>query len=158
MSYMVAWVTKGKIKRQVKRAVKTLAKRGRRPRLNALIIREDMNLTALNSILALAPPAQPGTQPNPTGQLLSMLGMFAFFGILLYVMTIRPQQKRAKEHAELLQNLKPGDKIVTSGGILGVVVAIKDKTVSIRSADTKLEVLKSAISEVTERTGGASQS
>ena len=117
-----------------------------------------MNLTALNSILALAPPPQPGTQPNPTAQLLQMLGMFAFFGVLLYVLTIRPQQKRAKEHALLLQNLKPGDKVVTSGGLVAVVVAIKDKTVSIRSADTKLEVLKSAISEVTERAGSASQS
>lgn len=117
-----------------------------------------MNLTALNVILALAPPAQPGTQPNPTAQLLQMLGMFAFFGVLLYVLTIRPQQKRAKEHAQLLQSLKPGDKVVTNGGVVGVVVTIKDKTVSIRSADTKLELLKSAIAEVTERAGGSSQS
>lgn len=114
-----------------------------------------MNLTALNSILALAPPAQPGTQPNPTGQLLSMLGMFAFFGVLLYVMTIRPQQKRAKEHAELLQNLKPGDKIVTSGGILGTVTNVKDKTVIVRIADnTKIEILRSAVQTVTQRGEG----
>ena len=53
----------------------------------------------------------------------------------------------------MLKTLKPGDKIVTTSGIIGVVLTIKDKTVSLRSADTKLEVLKSAVAEVTERSG-----
>jgi len=51
----------------------------------------------------------------------------------------------------LLKTLKPGDKVVTSGGVLGVVISVKDRAVSIRSAEAKIEVLKSAVSEVLER-------
>ncbi|MBI2926096.1 MAG: preprotein translocase subunit YajC [Verrucomicrobia bacterium] len=58
----------------------------------------------------------------------------------------------------MLKNLKPGDKVLTSSGILGIVVSIKDKSVSIRSADTKLEILKSAVAEITERASGSSES
>jgi preprotein translocase subunit YajC len=68
----------------------------------------------------------------------------------------RPQQKKAREHANLLKTIKNGDRIVTTSGILGTIIGIKDKSVSIRSADTKLEVLKSSIAEVTER--GAAES
>jgi preprotein translocase subunit YajC len=73
--------------------------------------------------------------------------------VIFYFLLIRPQQKRQREHAELLKTLKPGDKVVTNGGILGVIVAVKEKTVSIRSADTKLELLKSAVTEISERAG-----
>jgi preprotein translocase YajC subunit len=51
-----------------------------------------------------------------------------------------------------------GDKIVTSSGIIGVVLSIKDRTVSIRSADTKLEILKTSVAEGTERSGETSDS
>jgi preprotein translocase subunit YajC len=64
---------------------------------------------------------------------------------------MRPQQKRAKEHAALLKAVKAGDKIVSTSGILGVVLSVKEKTVTIRSADTKLEITKAAIAEITER-------
>jgi len=100
-------------------------------------------------LLAMAPP--PGTQTNPKAQLMQTLALLGFMLVLMWLMMFRPQQKRAKEHAALLQTLKSGDKIVTSSGIVGIVVSVKEKTVSIRSADTKLEVLKSAITEITER-------
>ena len=97
----------------------------------------------------MAPP--PGTQTNPKAQLMQTLALMGFFILLMWLMMFRPQQKRAREHAAMLQTLKSGDKIVTSSGIVGVVVSVKDKTLSIRSADTKLEVLKSAVTEITER-------
>jgi len=71
--------------------------------------------------------------------------------VVFYLILIRPQQKKAREHSEMLKNLKPGDKVTTSGGLVGVVVSVKDRTVSLRSADTKIEVLKSAVNEITER-------
>jgi preprotein translocase subunit YajC len=71
--------------------------------------------------------------------------------VMLYVIMIRPQQKKAREHTNLLTKLKVGDKIVTTGGIIGTVVSLKDKNVAIRSADTKMDILKSAIAEVTEK-------
>jgi preprotein translocase subunit YajC len=104
------------------------------------------------------PPGPPGTQPNPTGSTVHLFGMMAIMIVIFYFILIRPQQKKAREHNELLKTLKPGDKIVTNGGIIGVVIAVKDKSVSIRSADTKLEVLKSAVTEITERASSASES
>jgi len=102
----------------------------------------------------MAPP--PGTQPNPTGQLFQMLGMVVFFIVVMYFIMIRPQQKKAREHDQLLKSLKPKDKIVTSGGVGGIFVSVGDRSVTIRSADTKLEVLKSAVAEITERSSSES--
>ncbi len=78
--------------------------------------------------------------------------------VIFYLVLIRPQQRKAKEHEVLLKTIKPGDKVVVGGGIIGVVVAVKDKTVSLRSADAKIEVLKSAVSDITERAGNVSES
>jgi preprotein translocase subunit YajC len=86
-----------------------------------------------------------------------MLGTFAILGVIFYFLMIRPQQAKAKEHAALLKALKPGDKILTSGGIVGVVINVKEKSVSIRSADAKLEIVKSAVSEITERSSSGTE-
>jgi preprotein translocase subunit YajC len=75
--------------------------------------------------------------------------------VVFYFLLIRPQQKKAKDHAALLKTVRPGDKIVTSGGIVGIVLTVKEKTLTLRSADTKLEITKSAIAEITERSGDA---
>lgn len=98
------------------------------------------------------------TQPNPKAQMVQMFLMLGTMGIMFYFVLIRPQQKKAKEHAKLLETIKMGDKIVTNSGIIGTVVSVKDKHVAIRSADSKLEVLKSAVGEVMERAGGAAAS
>jgi preprotein translocase subunit YajC len=99
--------------------------------------------------------AAPATAPNPNGQMITMVGYIVILGFIFYFLTIRPQSKKAKEHAALLAAMKPGDKVVTSGGVVGTVVSVKERTVSLRSAETKLEVLKSAVSEITERAGEA---
>lgn len=84
------------------------------------------------------------------------LGLMVFMGLAMYFLMFRPQQKKAREHAEMLKTIKNGDRVVTTSGILGTIIGIKDKTFSLRSADTKLEVLKSSISEVTERASSES--
>ena len=109
-------------------------------------------------ILALMTPPPAGTQPNPTGESIKMLFMFAMLGIVFYFLLIRPQQKKAKEHDQLLKTLRPGDKIVTSAGIIAVVVTVKEKSVTIRSADAKMEITKSSVGEVLERSGDSSAS
>lgn len=110
----------------------------------------------LHAFLAFAPsPTPPGTAPNPQGEMLKMFGMIAIMGFLMYFIIIRPQRNRQKQLDTLMKALKPGDKILTGGGIVGVVITVKDKTVSIRSADSKLEILKSTISEITEKAGDA---
>ena len=107
---------------------------------------------------ALGTQPPPGTQVNPTAQLLQMLGTFGLLAVIFYFLMIRPQQTKAKEHAQLLKALKPGDRILTSGGILGTVINVKEKSLSIRSADAKLEIAKSAVSEVTEKGSAPTES
>jgi preprotein translocase subunit YajC len=116
-----------------------------------------MHLDITRVLLAMAPPP-PGTQSNPTGETLKFVSMMVLMVVVFYVIGIRPQQKKAKEHAKLLKALKPGDKILTTGGIVGVVITVKEKTASIRSADAKMEILKSAVSEITERSGESPES
>lgn len=117
-----------------------------------------MPLAVINTLLAFAPAPAPGTAPDPKAQMLQMFGMLGFLMLAMYLIMFRPQQKKAREHAELLKTVKAGDKVLTSGGILGVVVTVKDKSISIRSADTKLEILKSAVAEITERSSTPTQS
>ena len=116
-----------------------------------------MHLNTFHAWLAAAE-APADTQMNPKAAPLQMLGMVALFGVVMYVLMIRPQQKKAREHADLLKNLRPGDKVITSGGMVGVVINLKENTLTLRSADTKMEILKSAISAVTERGGASSES
>lgn len=104
-----------------------------------------MNLPQINALLAFAPQPQPGTEPNPTGQLIQMLGTFAIMGFLFYFVLIRPQRMQAKRQQELLKTLKSGDRVETSSGIVGTIVTVKDKTVSLRSSDTKIEILKASV-------------
>ena len=83
--------------------------------------------------------------------------LLVLMGVMMYFLLFRPQQQRAKQQARLLSNLKSGDKVVTSSGIIGVVITVKDKTVSLRSADAKMEVTKSSVTDILE-SGDASAS
>ena len=105
-----------------------------------------------------APPNQPGQPAQPAAPFYMQMFPFILMIVVFYFILIRPQQKKAKQHQELLKQIKSGDRVVTSSGIIGTVITVKEKSVSIRSADTKLEVLKSAISEVTERSGESTES
>jgi len=107
------------------------------------------------AFLALAPPAQPGQEAPPVWVNMVPLALLV---VVAYFALIRPQQKKAKEHATLLKAVRAGDKIVTSSGIVAVVVTVKEKSLTIRSADAKLEITKSAIAEITERSGEPNES
>lgn len=60
-----------------------------------------------------------------------LIAMFAIF----YFLLIRPQQKKAKEHREMVNNIKRGDRIITSGGIHGRVTAVSEATMTVEIAD-----------------------
>jgi preprotein translocase subunit YajC len=70
---------------------------------------------------------------------------------VLYLVMIRPQQKRQKQWQEMLGSLKTGDRVTTAGGIRGIILSIKDDAIIIRVApdNLKLEVAKTAIASVT---------
>ena len=112
-----------------------------------------MDRAGVEIVASMAPPRKEGEKPLPAWT--SLVPIVLIF-LMLYLLLIRPQQKKAKEHSLLLAKLKVGDKVTTSGGIVGTVVSLKDRSVAIRSADSKMEILKSAVAEVTEK--GSNQS
>jgi preprotein translocase subunit YajC len=75
---------------------------------------------------------------------------------VVYLMMIRPQQKKQKVWAEMLGSLKTGDKITTTGGIRGTILSIKDDALVLRVAPDgiKIEVVKNAIASVTTQEEG----
>lgn len=88
-----------------------------------------------------APGGQGG---NPLMQMLPLLLIIPIF----YLFLIRPQQKKQKEHAKMLTELKRGDKVVTNSGIIGTIWGIneKDNFIVLKvGEDTKIEFLRSAI-------------
>jgi preprotein translocase subunit YajC len=116
-----------------------------------------MSTFALITWFAMGQPPQPGQAVNQTAQMLQSLGLMVVLFVVMYVVMIRPQQIKAKEQDKLLKSLKRGDKVITSSGIVGVVVAVNDRTITLRSADTKLELLKSAVTDITERSGDTAE-
>jgi preprotein translocase subunit YajC len=118
-----------------------------------------MHLNALNIVLAQASNASPGTPPPPTGLQLflgSPITLVIVMLVMMYFLMMRPQQQQRAKHAELLKNLKSGDRVATASGIVGIVISVKDRTVSLRSADAKMEVTKASVTEVL--TGGDAES
>lgn len=79
--------------------------------------------------MAPAPGGEGGGSP-----LTGFLPLILIF-VIFYFLLIRPQQKRAKEHKEMLAAIKKGDKVVTSGGIYGLVEDVGDNTVTLKIAE-----------------------
>ncbi len=75
------------------------------------------------------------------------------FVVMIYFLMFRPQSQQRKQQAKLLEALKSGDKIITASGIVGIVISVKEKTISLRSMDAKMEVTKSSVTEILERGG-----
>jgi preprotein translocase subunit YajC len=91
---------------------------------------------------AMAPGQGQGGQQSPISFFVFMALLFAVF----YFILIRPQQKRQKEHRQLLEKLKKGDKVVTNGGLHGIVVNVSDTVVTVEIADkVKVKVDRNAI-------------
>ena len=90
----------------------------------------------------------PGAQAQ-TNPILSFLPLILMF-VVFYFLLIRPQQKRQKDLAEMVKNLKKGDRVVTVGGVIGTVHTLQDDYVVLKVGDqeTKIEVLRSAIQEL----------
>jgi preprotein translocase subunit YajC len=79
-------------------------------------------------------------------------GMVFIMLAILYFLLIRPQQKREKERQSMIAEIKTGDRVVFSGGILGVITNVKDKTFMIKIADNvKIEVSRGAVTQVLEK-------
>jgi preprotein translocase subunit YajC len=92
-------------------------------------------------------------QQGPTDMLLQFAPLVLIF-VLFYFLLIRPQQQRAKKHAEEVAGVKRGDTVVLSSGVMGKVTSVGDTEVSVEIAPKiEVKVVKSMISDV--RTRGA---
>ncbi len=100
-------------------------------------------LGSIDSVLAMSPPPGGAQDQNLLWQFAPFILIIAVF----YFLVIAPQRKRQKKHAEMLANLKNGDKVVTQGGVYGTVAGVTDTVVQLRIADgVKIEVARNAIS------------
>ena len=93
--------------------------------------------------------AQVAQEPSLPGILATPLPAFVLVFVIFYFLLIRPQQKKAKDHREMLEKLKKNDEVMTSGGIYGKVVALSDKdnTVTLEVAsNVRLKFSRSHIS------------
>ena len=87
--------------------------------------------------------------PGGMESILSSIVPFLLIIVIFYFLILRPQQKRLKERALLLESIKKGDKVITSGGIHGIVEGIEEKTLLIKVSDgLKLKMERSAVSTI----------
>ena len=89
-----------------------------------------------------------GESQNPILGLMPLILMFVIF----YFLLIRPQQKKAKQHREMLTGIKKGDKVLTSGGIYGRVLEVDNDVLTVDIGhDMKIEVNRNFVSSLADR-------
>ncbi|QHI70918.1 preprotein translocase subunit YajC [Tichowtungia aerotolerans] len=99
--------------------------------------------------MAAAPAAEGGEAAG--GGLLQFMPLVFMVAIFYFIM-IRPQQRREKERKAMIAAVKSGERVLLSSGIIGEVCTVKEKTLIVRIAEnTKVEVLKSAVSQIIEK-------
>ncbi len=107
----------------------------------------------MNVAYAMGQGAQ-GAQGGGLGAFIPIILMFVIF----YFLLIRPQQKKAKTHQEMISSLKKGDRIITSGGIYGQIVSLDESTASVEVADkVRIKVTRSSIAGLSPESGRASK-
>ncbi len=100
---------------------------------------------SLANFFAFVPPQGGGSQGSGSGMLVTLI-MFASIFLIMYLLMIRPAQKRQKEHQKMLENLKKGDRVITSSGIHGTIVDMDGSTITLQVSDNcKIQFEKNAI-------------
>ena len=108
--------------------------------------------------LAFAMGAPQGTAQAGGGMgMLASLMPFILMFVIFWFLLIRPQQKRAKAHREMLDNLKRGDKIVTQSGLLGTIVELDKEELTLECGDAKLRMSRAAIGGVLSDKNGKAE-
>lgn len=104
-----------------------------------------MLLFLVEPAFAMGGAAEGQAAGSPIAQLLPFVLMF----VVLWLLILRPQIKKQKAQQKMVDELKKGDKIVTSGGIHGVIANLKDDLISVKIADNvKIDISRSAVSRV----------
>lgn len=101
----------------------------------------------LGILMASAGQAAPATAPTPNlfSALLPFIAVFAIF----YLLIILPSRKKQKKHQEMVNNLKPGDRIITTGGIYGTIMGVQKDRLEVKvAANTKIDITKTSIGAI----------
>lgn len=92
---------------------------------------------------------QPAGQTARPGSFITALVPFILVFVIFYVLIILPSRKKQKKHQEMVESLKPGDKIVTTGGIYGTVMGVQQDRIEVKiSANVKIDITKNAIAVI----------
>jgi preprotein translocase subunit YajC len=103
---------------------------------------------SLPLLTAAAAPSATTVAPGPAGSILSFVPLL-LIALIFYLLILRPQQQKAKEHRELVSRLKVGDSVVTTSGIYGEVVGVDDTTLLLKvAAGVEMRFVRSAVSTV----------
>ena len=103
--------------------------------------------------IAMAAPAGANGQAGQTSPGFTV-GWMVFMVAIFYFVMIRPQRRREKERKAMIETVKSGARVLLTSGIIGEIATVKEKTLLVRIAEnTKIEVLKSAVSQVLEEKG-----
>ena len=92
----------------------------------------------------MLPAMAPQEGQSPGYPIMMMVLMIA----IMYFLMIRPTQRREKERRAMLGKLSKGDRVLFGGGLIGVIASMKDKSLTVKCGETKLEVSRSAVSAV----------
>lgn len=97
-------------------------------------------------------------QASPAGAgpgLMASIMPFVLIGLIFYFLIIRPQNKRVKQHRQLLSEITRGDTVVTNGGLVGKVKKVADDELTVTFGDTDIKVVRTMIADVRNRTVAA---
>jgi preprotein translocase subunit YajC len=101
-------------------------------------------------ILTLELLAQAAPQRNPLIGVLPFVIMF----VLFWMMIIVPQRRQAKAHLEMVQALAKGDQVVTAGGLIGTITAVRDDSIELRTGSSTVVVERARITRKVDAAGG----
>ncbi len=98
----------------------------------------------------ISPAYAQGAEGGAAGMVMQLAPLLLIFGVF-YFLLIRPQQKKQKEHREMMAGLKRGDRVITAGGIIGKVTTVKDGVDEVEveiAKDVRVSVLRATISDI----------
>ncbi|MFK7823915.1 MAG: preprotein translocase subunit YajC [Oligoflexales bacterium] len=113
-------------------------------------------MSFIDTAIAQASDTAAAQQPPAFMSMIENMFPLILIFVMMYFVMIRPQAKKAKEQAELLKNLKAGDEIVTSGGIIGRIRSVAEEFVTIDIGGSQLKVLKEHVTRFTKPQGDRS--
>jgi preprotein translocase subunit YajC len=100
-----------------------------------------------SALFAFSLQAQPAARPQ--GSFLTAMIPFILVFVIFYFLLIRPQRMKQKKHQEMVELLKPGDKVITAGGIHGTVMGVQKDRIELKVAsNVKIDIAKNSIAVI----------